>query len=96
METTELSTYCLTSILHHSCESHSGLNKIQFLYTFPNGFGASVICGKHTYGGGDYLFELAVLNSFGQLVYDTAITDDVLGHLTGLQVNETLKAISEL
>ena len=55
---------------------------IQCRIDFPNGYGASIVKGPYTYGGRDGLFELAVLDSEGQLAYDTPITDDVVGYLT--------------
>jgi hypothetical protein len=55
---------------------------IQCRIDFPNGYGASIVKGPYTYGGRDGLFELAVLDSEGQLAYNTPITDDVVGYLT--------------
>ena len=34
-------------------------HKIQKIYSFPNGYGASVIKGKYTYGGPEGLWEIA-------------------------------------
>ena len=55
---------------------------IQCRIEFSNGYGASIVKGPYTYGGRDGLFELAVLGSDGQIVYDTPITDDVVGYLS--------------
>ena len=68
---------------------------IQKKYQFPNGYGASVICHAGSYGGKRGLWELAV-TLYGIIVYDTVITDDVLGHLTTDEVNKQLQAIKEL
>lgn len=68
----------------------------QWKFRFDNGFGALVIRGPHTYGGRDGLFELAVLGQDGHLNYDTPITNDVEGHLTGEQVQELLDRIAAL
>ena len=68
---------------------------IQKQYQFDNGYGASVICHAGSYGGKRGLWELAV-TLYGIIVYDTVITDDVLGYLTTEEVNEQLKAIKEL
>lgn len=66
----------------------------QWKFSFPNGFGASVI--DDGYGADEGLYELAVLGPGGHLTYDTPITDDVLGYLTEEQVTETLAKIEAL
>lgn len=70
---------------------------IQYIYMFENGYGASVVCHKFSYGGPKGLFELGVLNNYtGQLCYTTPITDDVLGHLTVDEVEAVLDKIQAL
>lgn len=76
----------------------------QHLFSFPNGYGASVVRHFGTYGYEDGLFELAVLDQVIQeedgyhveLTYDTPITDDVLGWLSVEEVLEILGAIKSL
>ena len=68
----------------------------QRIYRFSNGYGASVVRHEHSYGGGQGLFELAVLDSNDELCYDTPITNDVIGWLTHEQVDELLDKISKL
>lgn len=63
---------------------------------FDNGYGASIVKTELSYGGRDGLYELAVLDSTGDIVYDTPITDDVLGYLTEDDVMKVLKQIQEL
>ena len=76
--------------------------KTQRIYRFPNGYGASVVMGPYTYGGSKGLWELAVIRFFGSgpddfnLVYETPITDDVLGYLTEAEVDNYLKRIENL
>ena len=65
-------------------------------YQFPNGYGASVIKNSVSYGGKSGLYELAVLNKDGKIIYDTPITDDVLGYLTLLDVTKHLKEVKNL
>jgi hypothetical protein len=65
----------------------------QWKFSFPNGYSASVI--DDGYGAEDGLYELAVLRD-GKIVYDTPITDDVLGWLTPYRVAKTLDAIAAL
>ena len=74
----------------------SKYDNFQYKFKFPNGYGASVIIGRGTYGGKAGKWELAVLDESGSLTYDTPITSDVIGHLTWRQVEKTLKAIREL
>ena len=84
---------------------------IQRLYGFENGYGASVIRAgtEHnsfsgSYGADSGLWELAVITieisddgpGVGRLVYDTPITDDVLGYLTEDDVQKTLLDIAGL
>jgi hypothetical protein len=64
---------------------------------FDNGFGASVVSHTYSYGGKNGLYELAVLNSTGDLVYDNPVADgDVRGYLTEENVSEVLIQIQEL
>ena len=63
---------------------------------FDNGYGASVVKGPYTYGGGDGLYELAVLDSNDDLCYTTPITEDVLGYLSEDEVTILLKQIQQL
>jgi hypothetical protein len=66
-------------------------------YHFKNSYGASVIHNPYSYG-----LELAVLKHDNEteewnLTYDTKITDDVVGYISGAEELELiLKKISEL
>ena len=62
---------------------------------FPNGYGASVIMGDLTYGGPKGLWEVAVTDG-ERVVYDTPISDDVVGHCTEQDVNRLLAEIEAL
>ena len=83
----------------------------QRLYKFKNGYGASVVRHKHSYGGSKGLWELAVLKDMGKntqmyddvkwlqtydICYDTPITNDVVGWLKNGDVFDTLVKIGEL
>ena len=63
---------------------------------FENGYGASVVSHSFSYGGKKGLYELAVLDKFGESTYDTTITDNVIGHLTPEEVSEKLIEIQDL
>lgn len=67
----------------------------QIRFTFPNGYGASVICHAGSYGVAENLLELAVLKN-DALCYNTPITDDVIGYLTLGQVVGYLQQIAAL
>lgn len=77
--------------------AHNGNRQV--LHRFENGYGASVIQGPYSYGGGEGLYELGVIVWEGEkygLTYDTPITDDVLGYLTPEEVDEALSRIEAL
>ena len=63
--------------------------------SFPNGYRASVIRGRLSYGGLQGLYELAVLDDTG-VCYSTPITDDVCGYLTPDEVTDLLQRIEAL
>jgi hypothetical protein len=65
---------------------------IQYEYSFPNGYGASVIKTTYSYGGNAGLWELAVLYQ-GEICYTSGITEDVIGHLTSKDVKSLLEQI---
>ena len=71
-----------------------GLNAARI--KFDNGYGASVVVGPHTYGGEDGLYELAVLDSNGNLTYETPVTSDVEGYLSEDDVTKLLEQIQNL
>lgn len=74
-------------------------NGTQVIHRFNNNYGASVVCHKFSYGGGDGLFELAVIKFKGNdwtINYATPITSDVLGYLTQEDVNDLLARIEKL
>jgi len=63
---------------------------------FENGYGVSVVCHSFSYGGDVGLYELAVLDTDGEITYDTDVTDNVIGHLTPEKVTETMAFIQVL
>jgi hypothetical protein len=69
---------------------------VQAKMMFENGFGASVIKSSFSYGGKNGLYEIAVLDTDGELTYDTYVTNDVIGHLTPEKVTETMAFIQVL
>jgi len=67
----------------------------QWIATFNNGFGASVIRNRYSYGGPEGRYEVAVLHG-EPLCYATTVTDDVIGWLSAQGVRETLDRIAVL
>ena len=63
---------------------------------FDNGFGVSVVSHTFSYGGKDGKYELAVLDSNGELTYETPITNDVMGYLESEEVTKIMKDIQNL
>ncbi len=49
-----------------------------------------------SYGGKDGKYELAVLDSNGELTYETPITNDVMGYLESEEVTNIMKDIQNL
>lgn len=96
--------YIVNKELENSaCGWKSGTH--QWLFKFENGYGASVIKHYGSYGFEDDLFELAVIKfnnpsklygNIFHLVYDTPITNDVLGYLTNNDVLRYLIKIQGL
>lgn len=63
---------------------------------FENGFGVSVVSHTYSYGGKAGLYELAVLDSNGELTYDTTVTNDVIGYLSPEEVTEIMEQVQVL
>ena len=59
-------------------ETKEVMDGVQKLYSFPNGYGASVIKHKGSYGGDKGLWELAVLDTDGELCPKTSLVTLVL------------------
>lgn len=70
-------------------------------FIFDNGYGASIIKHRGSYGHEQDLFELAVIKlcedgKTADLCYDTGITNNVLGFLTNEEVMKVLYRIKDL
>ena len=68
---------------------------VQKVYEFDNGYGASVIRHRGSYGFAQGKWELAVLKD-GDICYSTPITEDVIGYLKWGEVQTYLRQIKEL
>lgn len=65
------------------------------IVAFSNGYAASVVSNQYSYGGNKGLFEVAVMYD-GEIVYDTPVTNDVIGFLDFKGVADTLVQIENL
>jgi len=74
----------------------AGMGGVMSRIKFENGYGASVVKSEYTYGGKDGLYELAVLDSDGNLTYATSVTDDVIGYLRPEDVTDVMAKIQQL
>lgn len=66
---------------------------------FENGYGASIVKSRSTYGGDIGLYELAVITGneeVWELCYTTEITGDVIGYLSEEDVMILLHRIKNL
>ncbi len=63
--------------------------------TFDNGYAASIVSSELSYGGKDGLFEIAVLYD-GEIVYDTPVTEDVIGFCDFAEVVQVIEKIKQL
>jgi hypothetical protein len=62
---------------------------------FVNGYGVSIVKHDGSYGREENKWEIAVLKG-DELCYDTPVTDDVIGWLTGPEVVDYAKQIAAL
>ena len=72
------------------------LGGVQSRMTFDNGYGVSVIKTPYSYGGPKGKYELAVLDSEGNITYDTPVTNDVLGYLSENGVTDAMLEVQKI
>ena len=93
------------SIINHTGCVDGNMNDpypgaLHAIFKFKNGYGASVISSKYSYGGNRGLFELAIIHwgddDDWDLSYDTDISSDILGYLTRNDVHKLLDRIEKL
>jgi len=63
---------------------------------FENGYGASIVKHKYSYGGDKGLYEIAVLDSSDEITYTTSVTDGVIGYLRPEDVTDVIEKIEKL
>jgi hypothetical protein len=72
------------------------LNGIKTTLHFDNEYGISVVRHKYSYGSGLDLYEMAIMNKDNDIVYDTPVTNDVLGYLTENDVSNYMIKVQRL
>ena len=75
------------------------LRGIQYIFKFPNNYGASVIKHEYSCGHDLDLWELAVIwwrDGEWELDSSTDITDDIVGCQTDEEIRDLLRQIKEL
>ena len=82
--------------MFHPSRENKLLGGIQRIYTFENGYGASVVCHRGSYSSRGKKWELAVIGQDDELCYTTPITSDVIGHLSDSGVQSILAQINNL
>lgn len=69
-------------------------NRYSHTRQFANGFGVSIICNGMSYGQENGLFEVALLNSKGELIYDERLGfEDVVGSLDFQGVADVIRRV---
>jgi hypothetical protein len=69
---------------------------IQAVMHFEKGYGVSVVQTPYSYGGKMGLYEIAVIDSEGQVVYNTPVADGVIGYLREEDVTVGMERIQLL
>ena len=68
---------------------------VQAVAEFPNGYSVSIVRGYGTYGADRGLYEGAVIHG-ARLVYDTPVTNDVVGYMDEAAVEKFLADVEAL
>lgn len=73
---------------------------VQYIFKFPNNYGASVIKHKHSIGYEKDMWEVGVTRWYtdgsSNLVYDTPVASDVIGYCTDEDAQRILETIMNL
>jgi len=74
-----------------------GLKGYHKFLKFDNGYQLSIISHSFSYGGSEGLFEVALLDNKGIIIYDESLGfSDVIGHLEFEDVSAIIKAVRAL
>ena len=76
-------------------ETIPGWGGVQHIFTFSNGYEASVVRHGGSYGSRQGLWEIAVLKD-GDITYDTSVMSDVIGYVPTADIPKILDTISKI
>jgi hypothetical protein len=91
-----LQKYNLNYLTFYDINLKPYMNGVHGRVIFDNGYGVSVIKHEYSYGGDKGFYELAVIDSEGDVIYDTPVTDDVIGWLTPKDITELMIQVQDL
>ena len=80
-------------------EHPAGFGGTQAKIFYLNGYGVSIVLDSMFYSNGIDTYEVAILEGTEddwEITYNTPITDDVLGHLSEIDVMHILKRVKVL
>jgi hypothetical protein len=66
---------------------------VQAVIDFENGYGISVVQTPYSYGGKIGLYEIAVIDKDRDVIYNTPISEGVIGYLREEDVTEVMERI---
>ena len=67
---------------------------VHYIFNFPNGYKASVIKKWGSYGYEDDLWEIALLDKYGDITYEEDFDYDVIGYCSDKDIDNLLTKIS--
>jgi hypothetical protein len=83
-------------MLEYLIEANDIRDGTQLKFKFDNGYGASVVRHKGSYGYRAGCWEIAVLNKIGKIDYTTDLTDDTIGWVKPEKIEHWLLLIADL
>jgi hypothetical protein len=66
---------------------------IQAVIDFENGYGISVVQTPYSYGGKMGLYEIAIIDKDRDVIYNTPISEGIVGYLREEDVTEVMERI---
>jgi hypothetical protein len=91
-----LQKYDLDYLIFDDINFKPYMNGVYGKVIFGNGYGVSVIKHEYSYGGPEGFYELAVINDEGDVIYDTPVTDNVIGWLNPKEITELMIQVQDL
>ena len=83
-------------MLKYLVETNNIHDGMQLKFKFANGYGASVVKHKGSYGSSEGCWEIAVLDKEGEIDYTTDLANDVIGWIKPEEIERWLIFISNV